>query len=98
MLFSLGSLPPASILRWLMLLGKVIHRVALWMDILGEEPFRVTSAARPGESHRGDTHVLHELSVLQSLLSMRVSVSDSFGEFPIPGELSNPAPLLAAQR
>ena len=92
MLFSLGSLPPAGLLRWLLLLGRVIRHVALWMDILGEEPFRVTSASRPSENHRGETHVLQELSILQSLLSLRVNVPDSFGEFSIPGGLSAPAP------
>ena len=89
MLFSLANLPAPQLLRWLLLLGKVVRRVALWMDVLGEEPFRVVNAALP--SDRKGSHVLHELSVIQSLLSMRVNVTDSFGEFRIPEELAAPA-------
>ena len=86
MLFSLSNLPPPQLLRWLLLLGRAIRRVALWMDILGEDSFQVVNAALP--SDRRGSHLLQELSVIQSLLSMRVNVPDSFGEFRIPEELS----------
>ena len=86
MLFSLSNLPSPQLLRWLLLLGRAIRRVALWMDILGEESFQVVNAALP--SDRRGSHLLQELSVIQSLLSMRVNVPDSFGEFRIPEELS----------
>lgn len=89
MLFSLAVLPSPQILRWLLLLGKAVRRVALWMDILGEESFQVVNAAFP--SDRRGSHVLQELSMIQSLLSMRVNVTDSFGEFRIPEELRGPA-------
>ena len=58
------------------------------MDILGEDPFQVVNTALP--SDRKGSHLLQELSVIQSLLSMRVNVPDSFGEFRIPEELSGP--------
>ena len=90
MLFSLGSLPPPQLLRWLLLLGKAVRRVALWMDVLGEEPFQVVNAALPSDRNRRGSHVLQELSVIQSLLSMRVNVTDGFGEFRIPEELRGP--------
>ena len=92
MLFSLGALPSSDLLRWLMLLGKVIQRVAFWMDIYGEAPFKVTNSTRLADNRRGDTHMLQELGVLQSLLSMRVGVPDNFGEFLIPEGLSDPKP------
>ena len=88
MLFSLASLPPPRLLRWLLLLGRAVRRVALWMDILGEEAFQVVNAAFPAA--RKISHVLQELSLIQSLLSMRVNVTDSFGEFQIPEELRAP--------
>lgn len=88
MLFSLANLPAPQLLRWLLLLGKVIRRVALWMDVLGEDPFWVVNTMLP--SDRKGSHVLQELSTIQSLLSMRVNVTDSFGEFRIPEELSAP--------
>lgn len=90
MLFSLGGLSQMELLRWLLLLGKVNRRIAFWMDFFGEEPFRVTNSSRLMDNRRGDTHVLQELSAVQSLLSLRVGVSDNFGEFPIPEGLSNP--------
>ena len=58
------------------------------MDILGEEAFQVVNAAFPAA--RNSSHVLQELSSIQSLLSMRVNVTDSFGEFQIPEELRAP--------
>ena len=85
MFFSLANLPSPRLLRWLLLLGRAIRRVALWMDILGEEAFQVVNAAFPVP--RKSSHVLQELSLMQSLLSMRVNVTDSFGEFRIPEEL-----------
>jgi len=88
MIFSLANLPPPRLLRWLLLLGRAIRRVALWMDILGEEAFQVVNAAFPVA--RKSSHVLQELSLMQSLLSMRVNVTDSFGEFRIPEELRSP--------
>lgn len=86
MLFSLSMLPTSKLLRWLVLIDKVIHRTALWMDILGEEPFRVTNSLLP--SDRKGSHVLNELTSMQALLVMRVNVTDSFGEFRIPDELT----------
>ena len=86
MLFSLSVLPAAQILRWLVLLDKLIRRVALWMDIMGEVPFRVVNSLLSTDK-RG-SHVLHELTTMQSLLAMRVYVSDNFGEFRIPDELA----------
>ncbi|RRD66237.1 ankyrin repeat domain-containing protein [Fretibacterium sp. OH1220_COT-178] len=86
MLFSLAKLPAPQLLRWLLLLGKAIRRVALWMDILGEDAFRVVNSAAPLD--RKGSHVLQELTVIQSLLSLRVNVTDSFGEFVIPEELT----------
>ena len=70
------------------LLGRSIYRVALWMDLLGEEAFQVVNAAFPVP--RKSSHVLQELSLMQSLLSMRVNVTDSFGEFRIPEGLRSP--------
>ena len=70
------------------MLGRAVRRVALWMDILGEEAFQVVNAAFP--TARKSSHVLQELSLIQSLLSMRVNVTDSFGEFQIPEELRAP--------
>ena len=84
--FSLSMLPTSKLLRWLVLLDKVIRRVALWMDILGETPFRVVNSLLP--SDRKGSHVLHELTSMQSLLVMRINVTDSFGEFRIPDELT----------
>ena len=84
MLFALGALPRGELLRWLFLLGRVIQRVAIWMDLFGEAPFRVTNASRPTEAHRDGAHLLHELSTLQSLLTLRVGVPDDFGEFSAP--------------
>jgi hypothetical protein len=87
LLFSLSTLPPAQILRWLMLLGKLVRRVGGWMDVLGDTPFRVTNSLLATDT-RG-SHMLQELSTIQALLAMRVNVSDSFGEFRIPEELSS---------
>ncbi len=86
MLFSLAMLPASKLLRWLMLLGKIIKRVALWMDILGEEPFKVTNSFMP--SSKKESHILQELTFMQSMLAMRINVTDSFGEFRIPDELT----------
>lgn len=93
MLFSLSMQPVAKILRWLVLLDKVIRKVAIWMDVLGEVPFRVVNSLIA--SDKKGSHVLHELLTMQALLAMRVNVSDSFGEFRIPEELAS---LLSMQQ
>jgi hypothetical protein len=85
LLFSLSPLPAGQILRWLMLLGKLLRQVSQWMDFWGEEPFQVVNSlfktsARP-------SHILHELATLQALLAMRVNVAENFGEFQIPNDL-----------
>lgn len=85
LLFSLSPLPAGQILRWLMLLGKLLRQVSQWMDFWGEEPFQVVNSlfktsARP-------SHILHELATLQALLAMRVNVAENFGEFQIPDDL-----------
>ena len=85
MLFGLSALPPGRILRWLALLGKVIRKVLAWRDLLGDEPFRVANSMAMPEKRR--SYVWQELAMMQSLLAMRVKVSDSFGEFPISEKL-----------
>jgi hypothetical protein len=87
LLFSLSTLPAPQILRWLALLDKLLHRISVWMEALGEVPFRVANFIIAGDK-RG-SQVLQELTTIQALLAMRVNVSDSFGEFRIPEELSN---------
>jgi hypothetical protein len=87
LLFSLAALPPAQILRWLVLLGKLLRKAAVWMEVLGEFPFKVTNSLL-ASSKRG-SNVLQELVALQSLLAMRVNISDGFGEFRIPDELAD---------
>ena len=93
MLFSLSMQPVAKILRWLVLLDKVIRKVAIWMDVLGEVPFRVVNSLIA--SDKKGSHVLQELLTMQALLVMRVNVSDNFGEFRIPEELAS---LLSMQQ
>ena len=87
LLFSIAAFPPAQILRWLVLLGKLIRKFAMWMDVLGELPFRVRNSLL-GSNRRAE-NVLYELTTLQSLLAMRVNISDGFGEFRIPDELAD---------
>lgn len=86
-LFSLSSLPGPQLLRWLVLLDRLIRKATAWMDVLGEAPFRVVNSLIASDS-RG-SHLLQELATMQGLLAMRVNVSDSFGEFRIPEELSD---------
>jgi hypothetical protein len=86
LLFSLSSLPPVQILRWLALLGRFLRKMGAWMDLLGDEPFRVVNSLIATDNR--NSHVLQELSTLQALLAMRVNVSDSFGEFHIPEEFT----------
>ena len=91
LLFSLSALPSAQLLRWLILIGKLLQKVTLWTNALGEEPFRVVNSilSPDGRSAEGrDTHLLQELATLQALLAMRVNVSDNFGEFHIPEEFT----------
>jgi hypothetical protein len=85
LLFSLSMLPAPQILRWLVLLDRLLRRLLVWMDTLGELPFRVANFMVTVDK-RG-SHVLQELTTMQALLAMRVNVSDSFGEFRIPDEL-----------
>jgi hypothetical protein len=81
MLFSLSNLPSPELLRWLALLGSFTRKLAFWMDILGELPFRV-AASQTSERH--SSHILQELLSMQALLTIRVSVTPDFGEFDIP--------------
>ncbi|MDR2176403.1 MAG: hypothetical protein LBO82_10780 [Synergistaceae bacterium] len=87
MLFALANLPSVQLLRWLALIGKFTRKLALWMDILGELPFKVVNPL----SDRHGSHVLQELVSMQTLLTMRVNVTTEFGEFNIPESLT-PAP------
>jgi hypothetical protein len=87
MLFSLSMLPAPQLLRWLLLFDKLLRRLLVWMDVLGEQPFRVENSMLSMD--RRGSHMLQELATMQGLLAMRVNVSDSFGEFRIPEELSN---------
>lgn len=87
MLFTLSMLPASHILRWLVLLDKLIRKMSMWMDALGDTPFKVVNSLMASE--KKDSHVLHELMTMQALLAMRVNVTDSFGEFRIPEELTN---------
>jgi hypothetical protein len=87
LLFSLSILPPTQLLRWLALLGKILRKASEWMDLWGDDPFRVTNSLLTTDSHR--SNVLQELTTLQALLAMRVNVSDSFGEFHIPEEFTS---------
>jgi hypothetical protein len=84
MLFSLGSLPSAQLLRWLALIGKFTRKLALWMDVLGELPFKVVNPQLPD---RHSSHVLQELLSIQTILTTRVNVTPDFGEFDIPDTL-----------
>jgi hypothetical protein len=84
MLFSLGSLPPAQLLRWLALIGKFTRKLAFWMDALGELPFKVVNPLLPD---RHSSHILQELLSIQTLLTIRVNVTPDFGEFDIPETL-----------
>lgn len=87
LLFSLSSLPGPQILRWLVLLDRLIRKVTVWMDVVGETPFRVVNSLIASDS-RG-SHLLQELATMQGLLAMRINVTDNFGEFRIPEELTN---------
>jgi hypothetical protein len=84
-LFSLANLPAGQLLRWLALFGRFARKLALWMDILGELPFKV---ANPLSSDRHGTHALQEVLTIQTLLTMRVNVTSDFGEFNIPESLN----------
>jgi hypothetical protein len=86
LLFSLSSLPAGQILRWLMLLGRLLRQASQWMDFWGEEPLRVVNSLL--ETRARDSHILHELATLQALLAMRVNVAENFGEFQIPDALA----------
>jgi hypothetical protein len=81
MLFSLSVLPSVQLLRWLALIGKFTRKLAIWMDILGELPFKAVGPLLPD---RHSSHVLQELLSMQALLTMRVNVTSDFGEFNIP--------------
>jgi hypothetical protein len=85
LLFSLSVLPPAQILRWLVLLGKLLRRLTMWMEVMGELPFKVTNSLL---DDKHDSNAVREFVTLQSLLAMRVNISDGFGEFRIPEELA----------
>jgi hypothetical protein len=60
--------------------------VGVWMNLWGDEPFRVVNSLVAMDNR--NSHVLQELATLQALLAMRVNVSDNFGEFHIPEELT----------
>jgi hypothetical protein len=81
-LFSLSNLPARQILRWLHLLDRLTRKFAIWMEILGEPPFRISNSLLP--SDRRGSNILQELMAIQTLLAMRVNVTDAFGEFDIP--------------
>jgi hypothetical protein len=81
-LFSLSKLPTPQVLRWLLLFDRLVRKFALWMEILGETPFRVSNSLL--SSDKRGSNVLQELTMIQTLLAMRVNVTDSFGEFDIP--------------
>jgi hypothetical protein len=86
LLFSLSSLPSIQILHWLALIGNFLRKAGEWMNLLGEEPFKVVNSL-VATDNRG-SHMVQELALLQALLAMRVNVSDNFGEFHIPEELT----------
>jgi hypothetical protein len=86
LLFSLSSLPSIQILRWLALIGNFLRKAGEWTNLLGEEPFKVVNTLVATDNR--SSHMLQELALLQALLAMRVNVSDSFGEFHIPEELT----------
>ena len=69
-----------------MLIGKLVRKLIVWHDIMGETPFKVANSLLGSSKHAGNA--LYELLTLQSLLAMRVNISDSFGEFRIPDELA----------
>jgi hypothetical protein len=85
LLFALSSLPSIQILRWLALISKFLRKAGEWMNLLGDEPFKVVNSL--AADSRG-SHMLQELVTLQALLAMRVNVTDSFGEFHIPEEFT----------
>jgi len=87
LLFSIAVLPPAQILRWLVLIGKLVRKFTAWHDVMGEVPFRIANSLLGPSKHT--SNALHELLTLQSLLVMRVNISDGFGEFRIPDELAD---------
>jgi len=87
LLFAIAAFPSVQILRWLVLFGKLMRKLSMWMEVLGEFPFRVCNSLL-GSNKRVE-NVLYELTTLQSLLAMRVNISDGFGEFRIPDELAD---------
>lgn len=87
LLFSIAAFPPAQLLRWLVLIGKLVRKLMTWHDAVGEVPFRVDNSLL-GPNKRSSS-ALQEMATLQSFLAMRVNISDGFGEFRIPEELSN---------
>jgi len=87
LLFSIATFPPAQILRWLVLIGKLLRKFAIWQDVVGDVPFRVANSLLASNKRAGSA--LQELAMLQSLLAMRVNISDGFGEFRIPDELGD---------
>ena len=87
LLFSIAAFPPAQILRWLVLIGKLVRKFTAWHDVMGETPFRVANSLLGSSKRTGNA--LYELATLQSLLAMRVNISDGFGEFRIPDELAD---------
>jgi hypothetical protein len=87
LLFSIAAFPAAQILRWLVLIGKLLRKFTVWQDAVGDVPFRVANSLLGTNKRTGNA--LHELITLQSLLAMRVNISEGFGEFRIPDELAD---------
>ena len=86
LLFTLSSLPSVRILRWLALLSHFLRKLETWMNLLGDESLKVANSLVTTDN-RG-SNVLQELATLQALLTMRVNVSDNFGEFQVPEEFT----------
>jgi len=87
LLFSLAALPSMQILRWLVLIEKLSRKFTAWQDAIGDIPFRVGNPFLG--TNRPAGNALHELAMLQSLLALRVNISEGFGEFRIPDELAD---------
>ena len=87
LLFSIAAFPPVQILRWLVLIGKLVRKFTAWIEVMGEVPFRVANSLLGSNKRTGNA--LYELVNIQSLLAMRVNISDGFGEFRIPDELTD---------
>jgi len=87
LLFSISAFPPAQIVRWLMLIGKLVRKFTAWLEVMGEAPFKVANSLLGG--NKRTANALYELVNIQSLLAMRVNISDGFGEFRIPDELAD---------